>query len=152
MPFTLPYSSLSMQLWSTLDATTVCRCVRGKVIGSVIIVVVGTKLPNLKKKKGIGQSALCHQTVECHEKLSYVCFKSLHAYQSHLPMLWAVSTAHARSQKGKGRRVIESISIPTRHYMALQLIQGTNLCVQVPQCYCNSNVAHGTWGMCSREL
>ena len=60
--------------------------------------------------------------IESHERLSFVSFKSLrmaiirfhrHAYQPHLPMPCAVSTAHAQSQIGKGRRVIESISMHT---------------------------------------
>ena len=53
-------------------------CARGKVIGFivVVIVVVSTKITK-SQKVGAGQSALCHQTIESHEKLSSVCFKSL---------------------------------------------------------------------------
>ena len=81
----------------------------------VLVIVVSTKIAE-SRKTGVGQSALCHQTVESHEKLSHICFKSLrmaqeryksyvfagaatgHAYRPHLPMLCAVSTVHAASQ------------------------------------------------------
>ena len=92
-------------------------CAKGKVIGRVVIVVVvvvvvvSTTIAK-SQKIGIWQSALCHQTVENHEKLSSVRFKSLrkahehyksyvftgHAYPPHLPMPCDVSIAHARSQ------------------------------------------------------
>ena len=56
-------------------------CARGKVITSVIVVivviiVVSTKIAKCHKT-GVWQSALCHQTVESHKKLSSVCLKSL---------------------------------------------------------------------------
>ena len=68
-------------------------------MGSVVVVVavVDTKIAK-SRKIGVGQAALCHQTVESHEKLSFVCFKSLrtahykwcvftgHAYRTHVPM------------------------------------------------------------------
>ena len=91
-------------------------CARGKVIGRVVVVVVvvvvviSTKIAK-SQKIGVEQSALCHQTVENHEKLPSLCFKSLrtahehykscvftsHAYRPHLPMPCGVSIVHARS-------------------------------------------------------
>ena len=41
-------------------------------------------------------------------------------HQPHLPMPCAVSIAHAQSQIGKGRQVIQSASMHIRHYTALQ--------------------------------
>ena len=35
------------------------------------------------QKIGVGQSALCYQTVESHEKLSHVCFKSFRMAHEH---------------------------------------------------------------------
>ena len=108
-------SRLHFILKSCLVVITPRACARGKVIGSVVVVVVvvvvSTKIAK-SQKVGAWQSALCHQTVESHEKLSFVCFKSLrtphehcksciftgHAYWSHLPKPCAVSIAHARSQ------------------------------------------------------
>ena len=86
---------------------------RGKVIGSVVVViVVSTKIAQ-SQEIGVGQNSLCHQMVESHKKLSYVCFILLrmalelykscvftgHANQPHLsmPCASAVSIGHARS-------------------------------------------------------
>ena len=87
--------------WNTVVIP--CACARGKVIGFVVVVVVvdivSTKIAK-SQKIGVWQSALCHQTVESHEKLCSVRFKSLrkahehykscvftgHAYRPHLAM------------------------------------------------------------------
>ena len=65
--------------YSTIIITP-CACARGKVIGSVVVlvfvVVVSTKITK-SRKIGVGQSSLCHRRVESHAKLSYVYFKSL---------------------------------------------------------------------------
>ena len=53
-------------------------CAKGKVIGSVL----DTKIAQ-SRKSGVGQTALCHQTVENQEKLSYTCFKSLRTAHEH---------------------------------------------------------------------
>ena len=122
-------------------------CTRGKVISStvivvvviVVVVVVSTKIAKSQKNRN-WQSALCHQTVESHEKLSSVCFKLLrtayehyksciftgHAYLPHLPMPCAVMLD---LKIGKGRQATKSISwsMHTRHYSALLLTQGTML-------------------------
>ena len=51
---------------------TPCICARGKVIGSVVV-VVSTKLPTLEKQALDGVQ--CHQMVKSDEKPSLVCFK-----------------------------------------------------------------------------
>ena len=65
----------------------------------------------ISKKIGVGQSVLC---LESHKKLSYVClgrplyaFFTSHAYRPQMPCAGAISTAHARSQVGKGRRLTQ---------------------------------------------
>ena len=132
---------------------TPCACARGKVIGSVvvviivIVVVVSTKIAK-SQKVGTWQSALCHQTVESHEKLSSNCLERPmntancafspttpidHTYQCHDIVLFPLCMLDLK--KGKGHRVIKSVStpIPTRHYTALQLTQWTRL--GISHCY-----------------
>ena len=92
----------------------------GKVISSVVVVVVaGTKI-NKSRKIDVGQSALGHQMVKSHEHYPMLASNHLgwptsstnrafspatpidHTFQCH------VSTAHAQSQKGKGRWIINA--------------------------------------------
>lgn len=55
---------------------------KGKVIGDSIVVVMDTKITK-SRKTGIVRSALCHQTVKNHKKLSHVYFKSLRTAHEH---------------------------------------------------------------------
>ena len=77
---------------------TQCTCIRGKVISFVvvvaivIVVVVSTKIAK-SQKISIWQSALCHQTVESHEKLSSVHFKLLRTAHEHYKS--CIFTGHA---------------------------------------------------------
>ena len=92
-----------LQAGVKLIIITLCTCARGKVIGRVVIVVVvvvvvivviSTKVAK-SQKIGIGQSTctLCHQTVESHGKLPFVCFKSLRTAHEHYKS--CVFTSHA---------------------------------------------------------
>ena len=101
-------------------------CARGKVIGSVVVivvVVVSTKITK-SRKKGFGQSAQCHQTVESDEKLPFrllqiayddykSCIFTGHAYQPHLLMSCALHMLNIKT--GMGRRVIKSL-LGVLHY------------------------------------
>ena len=108
-------------------------CVRGKVIGSVIVVaVMGTKNHQILKI-GVGQSALCHQMVESHKNYLTCMFASNHLGWPTSTTNYAFSLAmpieHTYQcyvlfplrmlnlKMGKGRRVIKPI-IHTTHYTA----------------------------------
>ena len=93
------------QSWAFRECfITPCACVRGNVIGSVVVVIVvvvvvvvnvvviSTKIAK-SQKIGIWQSALCHQTVKSHEKLCSVHFKSLRKTHEHYKS--CVFTGHA---------------------------------------------------------
>lgn len=73
-----------------------CVRARGKAISSVIVVaivvVVDMKIAK-SQKISIGQSTLCHQTVESHKKLSHVCFKLLRMTHEHYKLY--IFTVHA---------------------------------------------------------
>ena len=139
---------------------TLHACARGKVIGSVIV-IVDIKITK-SRKIGIGQSALCDQNSQKSQKTITFASNHLgrpmsttnhmfslatpidHTYQCHV-----LFPLHIRDLKVvKGRRVIKSISMHTRHYTALQLTQGTRL--SIPHCYYNSNIAM-VCGVCALE-
>ena len=86
-------------------------CPRGKVIGFVCRLSVGTKIAR-SDDSGITVVGNCNQIVGSGEKLSSFCILTLgtrqgrykscnyigHAYRSHLAMQDVDSTAHARAQ------------------------------------------------------
>ena len=130
---------------------------RGKVIGSIIViavvvivvVVVDTKITK-SRKMDVGQSALCHQAVESHEKVSHVCFKLLrtthkhyklwaslampieHTYQCHVLscfhcVIHSGSMTMLNLKIGKGRQFIKFISIYLPSALAQGIESRTNL-------------------------
>ena len=116
---------------------TLHACTRGKVIGSVVIVIMSTKITK-SQKMGIGQNALhvCRQTVEVAKK--YPMFASnrlghpwtlqiVHFHWPRLSTTHPCATVHARSRIGKGH---------PRQCTALQPTQGTRL-----HFYCNGDIA-----------
>ena len=137
---------------------TLHACTRGKVIGSVVI-VVGTKITK-SRKIGVRQLE-CYMPPNCQKSRKNLMLASNclgqptsttnHAFSPATPInntyqyhaLFPLCMLDVKI--GKGRRVIKSIS---RHYAELQLTQGTRL--SIPHCYYNGNVAM-VHGVCALE-